>query len=377
VYACTIIGLKYTGGEDEFPYRVGLGSKIELERERTNPYSFGAVAAYHDERKIGYLSDENRAAWKALSTFASHPAKVVGEITDESGKLAGLDVEVLIPDTEAVEALDNRSLWRAIRAATGVVVLFASLTTMGALQGLGPSNYQGAGVEVADVYGRGDLHISGQTAVEAALGLTLPAKFGSDEQAGEAGRKSYEAAAHRLAEEQKRRDRLAEELRQTEMHKVQQLAQDLQSAQAAIRSQQAEMERLADRFLNAETNWMRERQKLYVDIARLEQEVGELNLARQMAEEEVRNVEAWRSINAEELARKQQRVTAWKLVKKWKENALAALETQRMEKKAVPPPPRPKVAAEAAPSRRPKVVAEPAPAPPKVRKKTNFSRYAP
>jgi hypothetical protein len=366
MYACTIIGLKYTGGEDEFPYRVGLGSKIELERERTKPYSFGAVAAYHDERKIGYLSDENRAAWNALKTFASHPAKVVGEITDESGKLAGLDVEVLIGDKAGVQARGFASpSWRAMRVATGLVVLFSSLTMMGALEGLGPSSYRGAGVEVADVYGRGDLHISGQAAIEAALGLTVPMDLDPEQQAGELNRKAYQAAAHRLAEEQKRRENLAEQLRQTEMRKVQLLAQDLQSAEAAIRRQQAEMERLTDRFLNAETNWMRERHKLNVDVARLEQEVGELNRARQFAEEEIRNAEAWRSINAEELTRKQQRMAAWKLVKKWKESALAVLEAQRVGKKATPA--------------RPKAAEAPAPraATPKVRKKTNFSRYAP
>src|SRR5688500_16041587 len=89
-----IVGLKYAGGTDGFPIRINVGDVVALRRETRHAAKHGGVAAYHNGKKVGYLSSDKQALWKTLSRSARGQARVVGEILDEDGEIVGLDVKI-------------------------------------------------------------------------------------------------------------------------------------------------------------------------------------------------------------------------------------------------------------------------------------------
>src|SRR5262245_48415630 len=83
-----IVGLKYAGASDGIPMRISVGDTIKLRLEGPE------VSAYHNDKKVGYLSPDKRELWNSLRPSARSRARVVGEITDEDGDIAALDVEI-------------------------------------------------------------------------------------------------------------------------------------------------------------------------------------------------------------------------------------------------------------------------------------------
>jgi hypothetical protein len=94
-YACSIYALKYGGGRDYFPLRINIGEAIELRQEADNPEDPDAVAAFHEGVKLGYLAREKQAIWNAIES-QPHRVVVIGKLFDEDGELVSLDVEISI-----------------------------------------------------------------------------------------------------------------------------------------------------------------------------------------------------------------------------------------------------------------------------------------
>src|SRR4026208_1133890 len=87
-HRCMIVGLKYAGASDGFPTRINVGDTVKLRLEGTEG------SAYHNDRKVGYPSPDKLHLWNSLRPSARSRATVVGEIIDEDGNIAGLDVEI-------------------------------------------------------------------------------------------------------------------------------------------------------------------------------------------------------------------------------------------------------------------------------------------
>ena len=144
-----IVGLKYAGASDGFPTRISVGDTIKLRLEGAE------ISAYHNDKKVGYLSPDKRRLWNSLRPSARNRAKVVGEITDEEGNIAGLDVEIATRPSSAPgaaakmppslrDAPKTDSATRSYRAGIGLAVLLASIAVMGHVNTAGPDKFAAA-----------------------------------------------------------------------------------------------------------------------------------------------------------------------------------------------------------------------------------------
>ncbi|MGH6875504.1 MAG: hypothetical protein ACREDW_10840 [Aestuariivirgaceae bacterium] len=137
-YACMIVGLKYVGASDDLPIRIAVGHVVDLRREPCHPQESG-VAAYYDGTRVGYLSPDRQPFWESLDPSARCRAKVMGEILDEDGNLAALDIEIDVPPgcDERVPGIESAVAEKVPRRGTlgtaiGFAVLFLTIMMAGA-----------------------------------------------------------------------------------------------------------------------------------------------------------------------------------------------------------------------------------------------------
>jgi hypothetical protein len=351
VYTCMIFGLKYAGGTDYFPSRVSLGDVIDLRREPNNLYNPGAVAAYYNGTKVGYLADEKQGIWSAIKQSSRYKAIVVGEILDEDGELAGLNVEIFIhsdvgepaPEPRTEIPLRGRRRWRAGRIATALAVMFLTLAAMGAADSIGQSGVtqdtlrpkvqaelverrQEPSIGLADVM---RLNRSDRQSVHLPDGRTTKRASGPQHP-----RPSMEAETDAR---QQQADELARKVQEAAAHRQQALA-----------------------------HWQADRHKLQTEIAQLQRHIGELKQAQRLREERRARILALQEMNAQELIQHRQRLIAWKLISQSQKRAVLLRQVAKAQKETVALPPAAKTPEK--------------PVPPdaavKARKKANFNRYA-
>ena len=137
-HRCMVVGLKYVGATSDFPTRITVGNVIKLRPEADSLSMSGTVAAYHNGTKVGYLSPDQHSIWRSLKPSTPRQAEVVGEILDEDGNLAALDIEIVVPTRHhkqrpnvAPENTDKTAGRRiALRAGIGFAGVFLSLAIM-------------------------------------------------------------------------------------------------------------------------------------------------------------------------------------------------------------------------------------------------------
>ena len=141
-YACSIVGLRYSGDWSYDPAWVYVGDVVHLHHEPGNPANPGAVAAYHGTNKIGYLPLEKRWIWKLLQRCGPPQAVVVGAISNFHGDLVGLDVEFSVPTDDGRQVpAPGTAPWAPhicdfpkhssfLRLTTGISVVIAAFVAM-------------------------------------------------------------------------------------------------------------------------------------------------------------------------------------------------------------------------------------------------------
>jgi hypothetical protein len=367
-----IVGLKYAGASDGFPTRISVGDTIKLRLEGAE------ISAYHNDKKVGYLSPDKRRLWNSLRPSARNRARVVGEITDEEGNIAGLDVEIstrpssspraaakMPPNLRDVPKTDSAA--RSYRAGIGLAVLLTSIAVMGHVNTAGPDRFAAASLV--------PLNSSLQPFLE-------------EEQ--ELRRQVQLASVHRVANDMRRREAQAQLRLEAEAEKAQALQAALQLTQQASTLQLKRIEELEEQARQAAAQHAAESAKLNTEIAALQQKVDRLASEQAKVEEEKRQA-AWQDINVEELARHRNRVTAWMVMSRV-EQLKAVLKNQTMLQQV-----KPEVRAVSVPHSEPKQQAERSGLPDRskqaektdppdkgskqaeevpIRKKANFSRYA-
>lgn len=372
-HRCMIVGLKYAGASDGFPMRIGVGDTIKLRLEGAE------VSAYHNDKKVGYLSPDKRRLWNSLRPSARSRAKVVGEITDEDGNIAGLDVEISERSSsmpraagkgpaslQEVQKTDSAS--RSYRASIGLAVLLASIAVMGHVNSAGPDRFAAAASLVP-------LNSSLQPFLE-------------EEQ--ELRRQVQLTSAHRLADDMRRREAEAKLKLETEAEKARVLQAALERAQEASALQLKKIEKLEAQARQAAAQQEAESGKLNTEIAALQQKLDQLAAKQQKVEDEKKHA-AWQTINAEELVRHRNQLAAWTVMSRVEQlkavlKNKTVLEQVKPEVRAVSVPrnePRQQVEKSDTPDRSKQAErSEPADKSSKqaeetpIRKKTNFSRYA-
>jgi hypothetical protein len=355
-----IVGLKYAGASDGFPARISVGDTVRLRLEGTE------VSAYHKDKKVGYLTPDKRRLWNSLRPSTRTRATVVGEIVDEEGNIAGLDVEIPTRSAGAPPRTQNRtgpreapkidSGSRVYRAALGVAVLLSSIAVMGHASSTGP------------ILARVNVASSGPAI--------------DDDR--ELRRQAQLASAHRLSDEMRKREAAAEVKLQAEEEKVIGLQAALEQAEQASALQLKRIEELEDESRQAAVRQDAESLRLNGEIAALQQKIEHLALEKQKIEEEERQA-ALRDINDQELLRHRNQLTAWMVMSRVEQlkailKNRTVLEQPKPEERAVAVP-----RTAAAPQSETKQQAEKSNSAEKsskqaeevqVKKKTNFSRYA-
>jgi hypothetical protein len=394
-YACMIVGLKYVGPSDDLPIPITIGDVVDLQREPCQSPDSGAIAAYYDGTKVGYLSSEKQALWDSLQPSVRCQAKVMGEILDEDGNLAGLDIEMGVPpgggeqpsamEAAAAEKAPNRG--KTLGISIGLAVLFVAVladanSTGPAIPAVSSMTVhaltlvdQFPAMNEAELIKHQDRHMElAQVAKltpsdqvlsmadsQRSLGLTWPASTSAQQmQANELSRIIQQANAHRLAMNLKRRAEVALFLQRAEMQKTQQLAEDLAQAREAAAQQRILFEELARQARETAAHWQAENRKLKIDIAQLQRRIEEMTFARQQLEEEERKQLALKELNQEELVRYKNRIAASTLVDRAPAQEVEKITnvSRQMSKEEAS-------AASVVPTNKPKK-----------RKKANFSRYA-
>jgi hypothetical protein len=388
-----ILGLKYVDAEDDLPTRTLVGDAVDLQLEPRHPTGSCAVAAYtvaayYDGAKVGYLSHENRALWEALNPSGRSRAKVLGEILDEDGRLAGLDVEInVISDSHnqlagskcetAIEASRGRKTRRII---VGLAVL--CLTVMASADNTGPGHpafsrvapHALAFIDRSPVV-RNDAEFIDQQSrtLKLAQAITANDQFvsmhklksiitddGNSEhlQAQELSRMNQRASAHRLAMYLKRRDDATLSLQQLEMRKANQLVEDLRYARQAATRQQIRLAGLERQAWQTALHLDAENRKLNDDIAQLQRRIEDMTFAQQDLAAEKRHQVALKVRNQEKMVRYKNKMAVQTVV-----NGGAL--TQEKPKSSLQQVPKEEVRAASAVSTDKT----------KRRKKANFSRY--
>jgi hypothetical protein len=241
-HAFMIVGLKYVGEADDLPTRVAVGEMVKLCREPCGQPDPEAVTAFYNGRKVGYLSPEKQALWDSLGP-ARDRAKVTGEILDEDGDLAGLDIQIDVECDERPPVAGAAAAAKSMRnKRRGIVFGFAVLCLI-----------LTAGADSTD------------PAIPA-IGTRTPDPLALSSaermQAQELSRMVQRENAHRLANELRRRAEVALGLQQAEAHKTRQLAEDLRQARALAAQQRIRIEELERRTLAIAAHWQAENHKL-------------------------------------------------------------------------------------------------------------------
>lgn len=365
-----IVGLKYAGASDGFPTRINVGDTVKLRLEGTE------VSAYHNDRKVGYLSPDKLHLWNSLRPSARSRATVVGEIIDEDGNIAGLDVEIsarstIMPRPAAKAATRPRDVPKTdsgskpYRAGIGLAVLLASIAIMGHVNTTGPDRSAIAS-EASLTFGTGGI-------------LSLKPSFEPFPEDGQELRRQVQlTSAHRMADEMRRREVAAELKLEAEEQKGRTLQTALEQARQASLLQLKRIEELEEQARQSAAEQETENVRLHKEIASLQQKIDQLAIVKQKVEAAERQA-AWRDINDEELVRHRNRITAWLMMSRVQQ--LKAVLKNRVTLEQA----KPEVRAVAVPRIEPKQQAEKASPPEKsskqaeevqVRKKNNFSRYA-
>jgi hypothetical protein len=387
-----IVGLKYVGASDGVPRRISVGDNIALRLEHD------LVSAYHNGQKVGHLSPNKQRLWNSLRPSARRRAKVVGEILDEEGNIAALDVEITVPTGPAKRpvrtapppsAAEVSAKGRFARAGIGFAVLLFSIMTHP--DSTGPD--QSARIASAFVPSAGAASDHVETALPAAPAETVKALAAEEQGSSESTedeirRKVQLAVAHRLSEENRRQAAFIEKFRQEEAERAKVLEAQLSMAQAAAAEQRKQLAALEQQARRASAHLEAENRRLQGDIEALQRHLEEKRLAEAAAKEAEREL-ALKELNALELVQHRNRMAAWTLMSRMMQ-IKAALKNQieersaKEEERATAAAIRNKIAQRAAreeeraalhSAEKPmKRLIQPAIVQP--RKKTNFSRYS-
>jgi hypothetical protein len=386
-----IVGLKYVGASDDLPAHIPIGDVVKLRREPREQSDPGAVAAFYKGTKVGYLSSDKQPLWDSLRPSARRRAKVTGEILDEEGNLAGLDIEIdgtRDPDRQSPaidDALGKTSKRGGGRkVAVGLAVLFLTSTALSesigdpvpalssitpdplALVDRSPTNraeliqYRSGSLRFARVLPNASDRLSSIIDGQPSLTPEEGADSSQQMQAQELSRMVQQANAHRLTMEMKRRAELALLLHQAEMQKTRQLAEDLRQAQEAVARQRVRLQEL-ERRAQETADWQAENDTLKDDIAQLQRRIEQMMLVAQQRVEEERSEVALKELNQEELVQHKHQMAAWRLVAR-----VPAAQQTKKTRSAIRQAPTEQAST---------TLAVPADKPNKKQKKTNFSRY--
>jgi hypothetical protein len=307
-----IVGLKYVGASDGVPRRISVGDSVALRLEDD------LVGAYHNGQKVGHLSPNKLRLWNSLRPSARRRARVVGEILDEEGNIAALDVEITVPSgpakrpartaPQAVPEASARA--RFARAGIGFAVLLFSIMTHPDTTGPDRSaQVASAFVPSAGAAGEKSGMVKPPEAVKA---LAAEEQGISESTEDEIRRKVQLAVAHRLAEENRRQAALLEQFRQAEAERAKALEAQLNEAQAAAAEQRKQLAALQQQARQASAQLEAENRKLQGDIDALKRNLEEKRLAEEAARQAERDV-ALRELNALELLQHRNRMAAWTL----------------------------------------------------------------
>jgi hypothetical protein len=370
-----IVGLKYVGAASDIPTSITVGDEVYFRREPGSVPRLSAVAAYHNGRKVGYLSADKHTLWHSMGPSARRQATVVGEIRDEDGTLAGLDVEIAVtaePDEQASgrePSIAEKAPWRGkiVKAAIGAAALLLALAVMGrdsidpdgpiaAISSMTADRLSG----VDRSRSMGLTQVVKLTPADQMKYLSMPGDS-SEAQAHELDRRVQQAYAHRLGADLKRRAELALVLRQAETEKTQQLADELRLAREADERRRIEIENLEQRARRMAAYWQAENRKLETAVTQLQRRMEEMTTAQRKQEEEARERLALTDLNIDELKRHENRVAAWKIIDRGTQ-ARRAEKTDSAEQQVL--------------NKANAIQVTPVPKPIRQRKKANFSRYA-
>jgi hypothetical protein len=364
-----IVGLKYVGAASDIPTSITVGDEVYFRREPGSVPRLSAVAAYHNGRKVGYLSPDQHTLWHSMGPSAKRQATVVGEIRDEDGTLAGLDVEIAVAAGADEPPIPQKPPWRGkiVKTAIGAAVLLLALALMGrdridpdgpiaAISSMTADKLSG----VDRSRSMGLTQVVKLTPADQMKYLSMPGDS-SEAQALELDRMVQQAYAHRLGADLKRRSELALGLQQAQAEKTQRLADDLRQAREAAERQRIHIESLEKGARRMAAYWQAENRKLEVAMTQLQRRMEEMTNAQRKLEEEARERLALTDLNIEELKRHENRVAAWKITNR-------GTQAKRAEKT--------KGSEQQAPNKAHAIQVIPAPKPIKQRRKANFSRYA-
>jgi hypothetical protein len=363
-------------GQSDFPHRITVGDEVNFRREPGKMPGLSAVAAYHDGRKVGYLSPDKHTLWHSMGPEARRQATVVGEIRDEDGTLAGLDVEIAVTGEQDDQSAEREPSIaqkaperdKILKIAVGVAVLLLTFAMMGRADSIDPDGPIAAissmtadklsGVDRSRSMGL--TQVVKLTPADQVKYLSMPVA-NSEAQELELDRMVQQAYAHRLGADLKRRAELALMLQQAEAKKTQQLAEDLRKAREVAERQRIQIQSLEQQARETAAQWQAENRKLEADITQMQRRMEEMTTAQNKLEEEARPQLALAELDVEELNRHKNRVAAWNLINR-KTQAREAEKTKSSEEQA------PKKEANSIP-------VTPTPKPIKKRQKANFSRY--
>jgi hypothetical protein len=365
-----VVGLKYVGATSDFPTRISIGNVIKLRREADSPSIPGTVAAYHNGTKVGYLSPDQHSIWSSLKPSTRRRAEVVGEILDEDGNLAALDIEIMVPTRQDKQrsnvAPENtgKSAGRriALKAGIGIAGVFLSLAIMGRAVSTDPNRPVATGSSMT-VEKLSKAERSRNMGLSQVVKLTpvdqgnsvftqnskAPLEFvqssALEAQQHELDRMVQHAYAYRLSADLKRRSELALMSQQAQGQKTQELAENLRGARDVTAQQRIQIDL-----------WQFKTRKLLANITQLQRRIEKMTLAQQqLAEKEKHRLEL-SELSVEELARHQNHVEAWNLISQKKQTETAPQPAPKKDAKTIPVKAKPKPIAKS--------------------KRTNFSRYA-
>jgi hypothetical protein len=371
-----IVGLKYAGASDGFPTRISVGDTVSLRLEGAQ------VTAYHNDRKVGYLSPDKRRLWDSLRHSSRARARVVGEILDEEGSIAGLDVEFSAPpkrvppsarrsQTSAREQPGIDSDSRPYRAVLGLAVLLSSIAVMGHASSTGPDRLAAAQMTIGETAPP----LSGSASLVPSKPLHEAPLLDPDR---ELRRQVQMTSVHRLADAIRRREAAAQLKLEAEERKVRALEDALKQVRQASAQQLKRIEELEKQGRTAAVERQAERLRHGGEIASLQQKIELLDGKKREVEQGEKQA-AWRHMNDQELVRHRNRLSAWMVMSRVEhlKSALknrVTLERAKAAERAVSvsEPEKKQQAEKNTPPEKSSRQAEEV----QIKKKANFSRYA-
>jgi len=100
VYESAIVGMPYEGRAEYVLSHVATGDRIELRDEPTNPHDPGAIAAFHQGQKIGYLRARDQWLRRYMQTANYCSISVDQLYMDDEDELTAVDlyIDLDLPD---------------------------------------------------------------------------------------------------------------------------------------------------------------------------------------------------------------------------------------------------------------------------------------